>query len=380
MHRSKLVAVLLTVLILFSGCEAKASQNGRAASAPSEAITLARGGKPGNRKKPPATAPKTGFAELAQKYNLISVPTYDGSGQTTHPKVLYFQKSWHGYKYWMSYTPYPNGNDDYENPSIDVSNDLVHWSAPAKGMNPVSGIPVDVKYGGHYSDSHIVMHGNTMELWYRYNWGDMRTHRTDYSMDYYYRRTSSDGVHWSKPQLMQTSKDGILSLAVNYTGSEYEFWYTTYSHQLTHAESADGIDWKDIRACSLNLPQNYAPWHQDVVQVKGEYYLLQTGINIRHYSFSLFLSHSSDGINWSNGVPFYPSADPVIRTNQAWLYRSTLFEQNNSFDMMIAVRFPDGRWYMMKSAMPISEYLQANNWEKPVVLPGAPAKSKTKSV
>ena len=379
MHRSKLIAVLLTVLILFPGCEAKAPRKGSASSTPSEAITLARGGKPGDRKKPPAAAPKTGFAELAKKYDLISVPTYDGSGQVTHPKLLYFPKGWHGYKYWMSYTPYPNGNDDYENPSVDVSNDLVHWSAPAKGVNPVSGIPTDVKYGGHYSDSHIVMHGNTMELWYRYNWGDMKTHKTDYSIDYYYRRTSSDGVHWSKPQLMQSSKEGILSLAVNYTGSGYEFWYTTYSHQLMHAESTNGKDWKYIRACSIALPHDYEPWHQDVVQVKGEYYLLQTGINIRHYSFSLFLSHSSDGVNWSNGVPFFPSSDPVIRTSQAWLYRSTLFEQNNSFAMMIAVRFPDGRWYMMKSAMPISEYLQAD-WGKPVVLPGASAKSKTKAV
>lgn len=378
MYRSKLFAVFLTILLLCPGCAAKAPQNGADTSSRGTRITLTRAGKPGGRKKPHAAVPQSGFAALAKKYNLISLPTYDGSGQATHPKILYFPKGWHNYKYWMSYTPYPDGNDDYENPSIEVSNDMVHWGAPPKEMNPISGIPTDVKYGGHYSDSHIVMHGNTMELWYRYNWGDMKTRRTDYSVDYYYRRTSSDGVHWSKPQLMQSSKEGILSLVVNYTGGEYEFWYTTYRHQLMHAESVNGKDWKYIRECSLNLPHDYAPWHQDVVQIKGEYYLLQTGINLRHYSFSLFLSHSSDGVNWSNGAPFYPSDDPVIRS-QVWLYRSTLFEDGNNFNMMISLRFPDGRWYMMKSAMSISEYLQAD-WSKPVILPGTSSKAAVRAV
>lgn len=48
----------------------------------------------------------------------LEIPTYDGSKQLTHPSVLYFPESWNGHKYWAVATPYPNSNDEYENPSI----------------------------------------------------------------------------------------------------------------------------------------------------------------------------------------------------------------------------------------------------------------------
>src|SRR5574344_906898 len=71
----------------------------------------------------------------------ITIPTYDKSNETTHPKVLYFENGFNGYKYWMVSTPYP-GNDAYlENPSIVVSNDGVNFIEPPGIKNPVSGYP-----------------------------------------------------------------------------------------------------------------------------------------------------------------------------------------------------------------------------------------------
>lgn len=360
------LAVILGASALLS-CNTKVHpRKGEAASVTRVALSRSAG-KIKETGKKREKAPAGSFAELARKYDLISLPTYDGSGQATHPKILYFPGGWHGYRYWMSYTPYPNGNAAYENPSIAVSNDLIHWTMPQKQKVSLTGAPKDVKSGGHYSDSHIVMNGNVMELWYRYNRGNRKTGRTDYSMDYYYRKTSTDGVHWSAPELMQSSSAGILSLAVNYTGGEYEFWYTDYRHRLMHASSVNGTTWTHIKQCSLTLPKDYAPWHQDVVEYKGVYYLLQTGINLAKYSFSLFLSHSYDGVHFTDGVPFYPSDDPVI-LRKAWLYRSTFFEENGAFQMMIAVRFPDGRWYLMRSGLPVSQFAGAGS-QKAVILP-----------
>ena len=42
------------------------------------------------------------FVKLQNKYQLVVIPTYDGSYQLTHPKVLYFPQGWNGYQYWMS--------------------------------------------------------------------------------------------------------------------------------------------------------------------------------------------------------------------------------------------------------------------------------------
>ena len=37
-------------------------------------------------------------------------------------------KEWNGYRFWLSYTPYPSGNDYYENPQIVGTNDLINYS------------------------------------------------------------------------------------------------------------------------------------------------------------------------------------------------------------------------------------------------------------
>ncbi|WP_411677030.1 hypothetical protein [Caproicibacter sp.] len=350
--KSMFLLVTLVFLLLSSGCALAQACAKTANTAVAQQMSKRRGAK----------ISRPAVPELQAGYNLVSLPTYDGSGQLTHPKLLYFPNKWNGWKYWLSFTPYPDGNDDYENPSLVVSDDMVHWQEPDARENPVSGIPSDVGYGGHYSDSHIVMRNNVMELWYRYNKGNRETNRPDYSIDYYYRKTSFDGIHWTQPELMQSSKGGILSLDVNYSDGEYEFWYTDYKHRLLHAVSKDGSAWSSPKVCSLSLGKNYAPWHQDIIQYHGEYYLLQTGVNLTKYSFALFLSRSADGIHFSKGVPFYPSDDPVI-LSQAWLYRSTLVEEDNRFVFLIAARFPDGRWYLMKSGLSVAEFDQAQGQE-----------------
>src|SRR5690349_18991569 len=41
---------------------------------------------------------------------VMTVPTYDGSGQAVHPDVVAFDSDWHGAKYWMTMTPYPKSD------------------------------------------------------------------------------------------------------------------------------------------------------------------------------------------------------------------------------------------------------------------------------
>ena len=315
-----------------------------------------------------------GFHLLQGRYHLVYVPTYEGSNQCTHPKILSFPTGWHGYRYWMSITPYPNGNDDYENPSIVVSNDLSNWVTPRGEPNPVTGIPYDVHYGGHYSDSHLVMHNGRMELWYRYTPGNSYTRQPSYRTDYYYRKTSADGIHWSSPELMQNSHWSMMSLAVNYQNGKYDFWYTNRSNLLMHAVSPSGRNWTQVRPCSIPLPPDFTPWHQDVVFHHGTYYLLQTAKNHRHYSFSMFLSTSKDGLHFTRGVPFYPSNDPVV-LHQAWLYRSSFFiDSSNTCHMMISLCLPWQKWYMTSCSMPLSQWDTACRNTQSVILRRSPAK------
>ena len=81
----------------------------------------------------------------------LMIPTYDGSGEAAHPSVLYFTSRWNRYRYWMAFTPYRGTNEKYENPSIVVSNDGIHWIQPKGLINPIIGKPED----GHLSDPNL---------------------------------------------------------------------------------------------------------------------------------------------------------------------------------------------------------------------------------
>jgi hypothetical protein len=75
----------------------------------------------------------------------LTIPTYDGSGQLTEPDVIFFNSHWHGFQYWMAFSPYPFTNPAEENPSIVVSNDGVNWQVPDGLVNPLV-LPVGMNY------------------------------------------------------------------------------------------------------------------------------------------------------------------------------------------------------------------------------------------
>jgi len=75
---------------------------------------------------------------LANAPNPLVTPTYDGSGQSIEPDVTFIAPPWHGFNYWMAFSPYPNGNERDENPSILASNDGVNWQVPPGLHNPLA--------------------------------------------------------------------------------------------------------------------------------------------------------------------------------------------------------------------------------------------------
>ena len=295
------------------------------------------------------------FVKLKDQYHLVAIPTYDGSYQLTHPKVLYFPKAWNGYKYWMSMTPYPGEIDNYENPSIVVSNDGNTWAPPSGLRNPVSGIPIDVKAGGHYSDPQIVMHGDTMELWYRYNPSlpnKPNRRLPNNSINIYYRKLSTDGIHWSAAQKLLESRDGHLSLCVNYENGMYKTWYATYGGDLCYSESKDAIGWSAPVYCAVALPKGFIPYHQDMIKNGSDYYLLQTAERKANYTFNLFLETSKDGIHFGNAQELYPNKNIAMWKNVSF-YRSTLFVKDNKLNLYVSLIIPHLKWYMTQMTVPL---------------------------
>ena len=299
--------------------------------------------------------------DIQKKYDLLKIPTYEKSGQVTHPKVMYFPHKWNGYHYWMVMTPYPYGNSKFENPSIVVSNDGVHWEEPPGIKNPISGVPEDVKSGAYYSDPHIVMKGNTMEVWHRYNHakGTPEKPKEDLEHNHWIRRVSNDGIHWSQPEEMFETNDGALSACIEYENGVYIMWYATLQNKgsnLLRFESKDGKIWTKSVLCSVPIPQGYRIWHQDVIKHNGMYYLLEAAKMPKSNMVQLFLLSSKDGINFNLLQEVVPPGGKDMWKDISF-YRSTLLVKNNQFEMYVSV-IPYRMRSLKKMVMPIPAYME----------------------
>jgi|GEM_PF-2373970 len=263
----------------------------------------------------------------------IPINTYDGSGQATHPDVLYFENGWGGYKYWMAYTPYPFSDDSLENPSITYSNDGVNWHTTII-QNPIDQpTEEELMVGSYFSDPCLVMNGNVMECWYRFVDAQNGT-SVGQRTEYFYRKTSSDGVNWSARETMYVfgPSDTIrygLSPTVIYENGKYRMWFISGQQAVYYVESSNGVDWTSPQKIDVNWAEGEPAtglWHIDVTKDSdGTYHLIS---NTDPSPRSLVWAISSDGFEFNKCKTILePSAKGWDDLN---IYRASLLEKDNN--------------------------------------------------
>jgi hypothetical protein len=294
------------------------------------------------------TAPATSFQELGVESPAaepssplvrLSVPTYDGSGQAVHPDIVWFPKPWHGWEYWMAFTPYPRGQERFENPSIVVSHDGVHWQVPAGLSNPLVGSLRKPAFNSDPDLSYDAAH-DRLVLIYR----EVRA-----GFNNIFSISSQDGVVWGgRSMLFRRRNHGMISPTIVIpSGGPPKIWYVDGGRnkclkRVTRvmrqtATAADALapsrlehGWSFPRAAGLEQ-KGYMIWHLDVVQVpaKGEYWALYPAYTRRGCGTrDLFFARSRDGVNWTT----YPI--PLLRhEDERWtsvmLYRaSALYDES----------------------------------------------------
>jgi hypothetical protein len=254
--------------------------------------------------------------------NLLTVATYDASGQVVHPDIVRGHGAATGF--WLALTPYPNGNSGFENPSIFSSKDAANWSVPAGVVNPLVQPPA----GGYLSDPDLVTNA-------------------DQSLSMYYREVigntnivamirSADGVHWSDPaNLIEVASHELVSPSVvrRGMGAAWQMWsinsgYLGCSAPATTVErrtSPDGMAWGGPAPVNLDQPGENI-WHIDVqwVPARAEYWAIYNtfAIGSNCSTDALWIARSPDGVNWTT----YPS--PIARAGvisafSQIIYRST---------------------------------------------------------
>lgn len=237
----------------------------------------------------------------------------------------------------MALTPYPNGNDNYENPSIFVSQDGIHWSIPTGLTNPIDSFP-----GGTYHNGDVeLILGQDDDLYCYY----IDTIVTGYRV---LVRSSSDGITWGSETALFTGSYA-LSPTVVYDGSQYVMYYVkqTDNSLRSRTSSFPNNSWSN-ESSSLSIssePSNTNLWHIFVRQLLDNTYL-----GLFHYpptgqqlGGSIYWVTSSDGTTWT--VESSEIATGDYSFNSSSVYRSCFVEDSTGdYTIWHSGRKTDGTW------------------------------------
>lgn len=201
----------------------------------------------------------------------VKLINYLGNDQNIHPKVLYFQDGWNGYKYWMAYTPYPGGATLHENPCIAASNDGKLWETPSGLVNPLEFAPRDeTRPLAYNSDTHLVYNNDTnkLECW----WRSYDPTPAEVSIK---RRVSSNGITWEPIEVLSDwHVTREVSQSVIYESGVYKYWACVQG-KVAYRESSDPYNFPPFEDLPIDLTGLNA-WHMDVIKTsKGYEYAIQ---------------------------------------------------------------------------------------------------------
>ena len=301
---------------------------------------------------------KTGMNAL----QYLNTPTYDGSGQATHPDILFIPNGWNGYRYWMVMTPYPNSNDEFENPSVIVSNDNVYWHEPSENINPLAPTPSG---DGWNNDVDILLVNNNLVLYYN------ETNEDGYV--YLKRMVSNNGVDWSMPLTVLIIPKHVLSPAVLFENNTYYMWYLrsggcfSPSQNVYLRESSDGINWGLEQNVSLVLP-GYVPWHFDIQKDGANFIMLfvayPENTDCLEWGMSLYYAESTDGLNWTANSTSVLSPSESNWDNRQ-IYRSTFIKENSTFRIWYSANSTDNEWRIGYTEGELNEFISPDpHWDE----------------
>jgi len=294
---------------------------------------------------------------LSNAESPLNTPTYEGSGQAVHPSILYFESGF-SYSYVMAFTPYPNGNDDYENPSVIFSMDGITWTED--GVSNPLDLPPDVT-NYHLCDTDIVWNGTAFLLYYLL--ADHSTSPYTFTLKVL---VSKDGVNWDGPYSL-FSEQGMLSPAIIYDRDEgkYKMWYVskaTSPNTVWYRESTDGFNWSSPIQVTF-AASGLEPWHPEVQKLSNGMYLMLIAMYPSGGSSGdteLYLATSWDGLNWK----VYDYAPVLAKgTSGSWdeqqIYRASFIVYDSVLYVWYSARNSATVWHIGFTYRDISDFLGA---------------------
>jgi hypothetical protein len=267
-----------------------------------------------------------------------------------HPDYVETSGQWPGAHQYLLITPYPNGNPNFENPSIFEGGSPLHWVIPVGAANPIQR-PAD----GYLSDPDAVYVADLAELWVYF--------RQVNSENVVRLTTSPDGIHWSAPRTVAHAPNHeLISPSVVRRGpTDWLMWAvnggggcTASSARVELRRSMNGVDWSRPEAVDLSQSGVW-PWHIDVQWIPSQkqyWAMFNVKISGSCTTGAVYFATSTDGVRWTT----YPSpvlTRDIIPALRDIVYRSTFVYDDAADEITIwysGARL-DGSAYVWSSAV-----------------------------
>ena len=256
---------------------------------------------------------------------LLTLETFDGSGQAVHPDPAETPLSWDGAASQLAVTPYPNGDAAKENPSLFAARSWHEWFVPDGIMNPIA-LPAS----GYLSDPDQLYNPEFNELWIYY--------RGVTSQNEIYLIRAASPTHRSAPLLVASGPNHTIvsPTVVRRAPNDWMMWSvnsgpggcTSAATTVELRRSTDGIHWSDPVATDLASRDPY-PWHIDVewIPSRGEFWAVY---NVKVAGScttpALDFAVSEDGVSWS------PMPSPVLNRGEVPAFEDIVYRGAISYD------------------------------------------------
>jgi hypothetical protein len=291
---------------------------------------------------------------------LLSLATFDGSGQAVHPDAAVTPVTWGSSETELFATPYPFGDASKENPSLYSRRSALEWLVPPGVMNPIAR-----PSAGYLSDPDEVFNPETNELWLYY-----RAVNTENEI--FLIRGGAPTI-WSEPtRVVHGINHTVVSPTVVRRGQgDWLMWSVNSgtsgcSGPSTSVElrlSNDGINWSDPTMTDLAEPEGFA-WHIDVqwIPSRGEFWAIyNVKIPGSCTTSALHFAKSVDGLHWQV-QPGPVLSRGVIPAFEDIVYRASLLYDQRSDEITLwysGARYEDGRyiWRIATESLGLLDFL-----------------------
>ncbi|MDH2630411.1 pyocin knob domain-containing protein [Acinetobacter baumannii] len=218
-----------------------------------------------------------------------------------HPHIIEFYNGFRGYRYLMLLTPYYDTKEQYENPCVYGSNDLIDFELLDGFQQPLADRPIS-EFGDNHNSDNVFAHdprtGELIAIW-RETWRNWNGEGE--TADAWVMRKTKDCYNWTEKEYLfgpYKNSTGMYTAAPAFLyDPKKDEWHVyigignAMQHYVKKTLTHDG--WE--LPTTISTPSDFKPWHVDVRYIGNKIVALVHDNTNGQFRFGV----SSDFVNFT---------------------------------------------------------------------------------